>query len=221
MSLVIAFLGGLAGSMHCVGMCGIFPLSLAAASGARVANWRRQLLYQFGRLNTLAVLGVVAGGAGAAFLHGAAFGAGERALALITGALMIVIGLEQLGWLTQLSTRGAAAVRTLVGGALAGVLRSRSAAAPLALGVFNAFLPCQLIYAFAAEAAATASLARGGLVMLAFGAGTVPAMLALGVAPSLLSARARAAIARGGALLVIAWGLLTISRGIWAHQHGG
>jgi sulfite exporter TauE/SafE len=115
-------------------------------------------------------------------------------------------------------------VQGIVRRALSGVLRSRAPLAPVALGVFNAFLPCQLIYAFAAQAASTASIAAGGLTMLAFGAGTVPAMLALGLAPSLLSPRRRAAVARAGAVLVIAYGALTIARGLFpgaghAHRH--
>jgi hypothetical protein len=53
-------------------------------------------------------------------------------------------------------------------------------AAPLALGVLNGWLPCPLVYAFAAQAAAAGGPAPGLLVMLAFGLGTFPAMLAMG-----------------------------------------
>ena len=137
---------------------------------------------------------------------------------------MIVVGLEQLGVLARLTERGAALVRNAVGHALGNVMRSRSPVAPVALGVFNAFLPCQLIYAFAAQAASTASIARGAAVMLAFAAGTVPAMLALGLSPALLPARTRLRIGRAGAVLVIVYGGLTAARGIWpeaGHPHHG
>lgn len=210
--LLVAFAGGLAGSMHCVGMCGIFPLALAEGGGPRLA---RQLLYNLGRVNTLVALGALAGAAGAAFLAGGGVHLGERLLAIAAGSFMIAIGLEQLGLLARFSGRSAALVRETLGRALGGVMRSRTPLAPLALGVFNAFLPCQLIYAFAAQAAATASVGRGALTMLAFGLGTVPAMLALGAAPSLLGARVRAAVARAGGVLVIAFGIVTVARGLW------
>ena len=62
-----------------------------------------------------------------------------------------VVGLEMLGVLAQVTSRGAAFAQATVGRLLSGVIRSPPLAAPLALGVFNAFLPCQLIYAFAAR----------------------------------------------------------------------
>ena len=94
-------------------------------------------------------------------------------------------------------------------------------AAPLALGVFNAFLPCQLIYAFAARAASTASIAEGMLTMLAFGLGTVPAMLALGCTPRLVGPTTRARLARASGVLVVAFGLLTALRGCDLVPHLG
>lgn len=224
MVFLVAFLGGLAGSLHCVGMCGVFPLALAEVTGSSATRWGRQLLYHCGRINTLMVIGAFAGTAGAAFLAHGSLHFGERLLAITAGSFMIVVGLEQLGLLARVTERGAALVQGLVRRALSGVLRSRSPFSPLAVGVFNAFLPCQLIYAFAAQAASTASTAAGTLTMLAFGLGTVPAMLALGIAPSLLSAAARAALSRAGALLVIAYGMITVVRGLMpqlGHVHGG
>ena len=52
--------------------------------------------------------------------------------------------------------------------------------APLAFGVLNGFLPCPLVYAFAAQAAASGSPLSGTMVMAAFGLGTFPAMLFMG-----------------------------------------
>jgi len=221
-ALFIAFLGGLAGSMHCVGMCGIFPLALAEGSTPGLPAAARQLLYHFGRLNTLTAIGAFAGALGAAFVGQGGFQVAERVLAVAAGSFMMIVGLEQLGLLARLTERGAALVRSTVGAALGGVMRSRSLLAPVALGVFNAFLPCQLIYAFTAQAASTASIAAGAATMLAFGFGTIPAMLALGLSPTLFSPALRTRIARAGALLVIAFGLLTVARGLWpeaGHSH--
>lgn len=219
MTWVVPFLGGLAGSLHCVGMCGGFPLALAG--GGQVGNGRRQLLYNLGRLNTLVFIGAVSGGLGQALVAAAPFAAVERMLAVFAGVVMVVIGAEVLGVLPQVSARAAAFTRATVGRLLGGVIRSRSAAAPLALGVFNAFLPCQMIYAFAASAASTRSATDGMLVMLAFGLGTVPAMLALGVTRVLAAPRVRARLSLLAGVFVVLFGFVTILRGLDLLPHGG
>ena len=222
MTYFVAFVGGLAGSLHCLGMCGAFPLALAAGGGR---NLQRQLLYQLGRLNTLVFVGAISGGIGEALVALAPFAAVERALALAAGLVMLVIGAEVLGLLPQVSGRAARFAQATVGRALAGVMRSASPAAPLALGVFNAFLPCQLIYAFAASAAATRSAVGGMLTMAAFALGTMPAMVGLGLTGGFADARMRMRLSLLAGVLVIGFGALTILRGLdllpHGHDHGG
>ena len=213
----LAFLGGLAGSLHCVGMCGGFPLTLAAAG--RQGNVRRQVLYNLGRLNTLVAIGALAGAAGAAIVTATPLLAAERALAVVAGVFMLAVGLEGLGVLHGVTAWGATLAQATVGRLLGGVMRSGHPAAALALGVFNAFLPCHLIYAFAARAASTASLGDGMLTMLAFGLGTAPAMLGVGVLGTLVPFAARPRLARVSALLVLLLGVLTIARGILPPVH--
>jgi sulfite exporter TauE/SafE len=215
----IVFVGGLFGSLHCVGMCGGFPLALAA--GRTAGNLPRQLLYNLGRLNTLAAIGALSGAAGVAVVASGPVWLVGRVLALAAGLFMIAVGLEMLGFLAGISARGAAMVQRSLGRLLGSVIRSRSPAAPLALGVFNAFLPCQLIYAFAAQAASTASVGRGTLTMLAFGLGTLPAMLAVGTTRALMGVRVRARLSLLSGLLVIAFGTLTMLRGFDVLPHAG
>src|SRR5512143_1598485 len=95
MTYVLHCLGGLAGSLHCVGMCGGFPLALASAAPPRPLQ--RQLLYNLGRLNTLVFIGAVSGGAGAALVASGPVHLAERGLAWLTGLFMIIVGLEILG----------------------------------------------------------------------------------------------------------------------------
>jgi sulfite exporter TauE/SafE len=215
---LLSFLGGLAGSLHCVGMCGGFPLALAAAAARR--NLPRQLLYNLARVNTLVFVGALSGAAGAVLVTTQAVAAIERGLAVVAGLFMIVVGLEMLGLLAQLTARGAALAQGALAHLLGSVMRSRSLAAPVALGVFNAFLPCQLIYAFAARAAATASIGAGALTMLSFGLGTVPAMLALGASGALVRPALRARLGLVAGLLVVGFGLLTLARGLLPGGHG-
>jgi sulfite exporter TauE/SafE len=205
----VPFLGGLAGSLHCVGMCGIFLLALRGGARPLV----RQLLYNLGRLNTLALIGAASGLLGATVVGYGPVRLAAQWLALGAGALMVVVGLELLGMPGRTTALGARLAQATVGRALAGVLRSPSLAAPLALGVFNAFLPCQLIYAFGAQAASTASPLAGLLVMTAFGLGTIPAMLTVGLAGVLAQPRVRLLLQHAAAVLVVAVGFLTMLRG--------
>jgi hypothetical protein len=209
-SYLLPFFGGLAGSLHCVGMCG--PFALALGSGDR-RLWR-SALYNAGRVGTLVGLGALAGTFGAVVTASGPAAFAGRALAVVAGLFMLAIALETLGLATVLGPRTAAVAQATVGRLLNGVLRSRSAAAPLAIGALNALLPCHLIYAFAAQAAATASTIDGMAVMGAFGLGTVPAMLGLGVAGPLVTPKRRGALTRLAGMLVLAFALWTIGRGL-------
>lgn len=218
---VLVFVGGLASSLHCVGMCGGFPIVLAGSGPG--SNLLRQLLYNLGRLNTLAVIGAVSGTAGAAIVASGPVRALEHVLAVMAGGFMLLIGLEMLGLPVNVTARAASFVSGILRRLLGGVIASRSAAAPLALGVFNAFLPCQLIYAFAARAASTASAGEGVLTMLAFGLGTVPALMAVGLLGQLRPS-VRAWLAPLSGVLVVLFAVLTVLRGFdlapsFAHRH--
>lgn len=226
MDYLVPLLGGLAGSPHCVGMCGAIPLALgrplAVAPSAACAgcpsrgNGARQLLYNLGRLNALVFLGALSGAFGSAIVGLGPERLLEGCLAIVAGGAMIVLGLEMLGLLGRVSARAAALVQATIGRALRELIASPTLLSPFAVGIFNAFLPCHLIYAFAAQAAATASPVAGAATMLAFGLGTMPAMLSVGFLRSVLSPARRLRLARASALLVLAFGALTIARGVSA-----
>lgn len=207
---VLALLGGLAGSLHCVGMCGAFPLAIASAAPRRSVT--RQVLYQVGRVNALLFIGAVSGALGATLVAFGPVAAGARALAVVAGVVMVTLGLEMLGFTAGATSRLAFAINSVLAGPLRGALASPSLAAPLGLGALNAFLPCHLVYAFAAQAAISGTALRGLLTMLAFGLGTVPALLGLGLFGGRVSPRLRLTLDRlvGGAL--VAYGVIVASR---------
>jgi sulfite exporter TauE/SafE len=138
----------------------------------------------------------------------------QQLLAFVTGLVMLLVAAEMLGVLTRITSGGAALAQATVGRALGSTMRSRSWAAPLALGVFNALLPCQLIYAFAARAASTASPYEGMLTMLSFGLGTVPAMLAVGRLRAHSRLLLHTQLSRLAALIVLGFGLVTLLRAL-------
>jgi hypothetical protein len=153
-----AFFTGLLGSVHCVAMCGAF-----AASCTRVP--RGLPGWHAGRIATYGLLGALAGAAGG-LLPGPAW-----LPATIATALLVWFALALAGFVPEprLVPRGLTQ---------AGVhaARTTSPAAQIVFGVANGFLPCGLVYSALSIPVALADPARGALAMLAFGAGTVPAL---------------------------------------------
>jgi uncharacterized protein len=222
----LLFLAGFAGSFHCIGMCGGFACALGADPRGAGATSVRHALYNTGRLATYCFLGGLAGGLGQAICtssglrpdQGTAFlsaslDAGQRALAVAAGLLMIIMALSFFGM------RGWHGVTSSFGGStlvisLRSLLRRPGHAAPLAFGVLNGFLPCPLVYAMVAQAASTFDVLAGCLTMAVFGLGTFPAMLAMGGIGRLLAPRWRRRGVRLAGGFILALGLVTLSRGV-------
>jgi uncharacterized protein len=189
---------GLAGSLHCAGMCGGLAV---LAGGARPRG--RFLLYLAGKASAYVFLGALAGALGQTVLRTAPIGWGSRALAIVAGALLLLAGLETLGvWRVKAAWLGALprTVAELAAGGPSGALL---------MGAANGLLPCPLVYAFAAAAAVFASPVWGAAAML------VPAVTsALPLALcSLLGARL-VRFRTVAALLMLAMAALTLYRGV-------
>jgi uncharacterized protein len=222
----LLFIAGIAGSFHCIGMCGGFACALGGDPRGPAATAIRHALYNTGRLTTYCFLGGLAGGLGAAIYTclgtRSAFAAPllspsldtvQRGLAVIAGLLMIVMALQFFG------VRGLGRVTAGFGGAtlaaaLRRLLRTRGHAAPLAFGVLNGFLPCPLVYAMVAQAASTLDVLSGCLTMVAFGLGTFPTMLLMGGLGRLLAPRWREHGVRLAGSFILILGLITLGRGI-------
>lgn len=227
---LLAFVAGFAGSFHCIGMCGGFACALGAGHGG-AAGVTRHLLYNSGRLASYVCIGVLAGSLGqilcradgslAVPLLDGSLNAAQRALALLAGLLMIAMALQILGFLQRFHTMamGMGGVAAL-GGVLRSVLTAPGPAAPLAFGVFNGFLPCPLVYAFAAQAASTAAAPSGALTMAAFGLGTFPAMLLMGGVGRLLRPDWRRRGVQVAGIFILLLGLVTLGRGLLPLGHG-
>jgi uncharacterized protein len=228
----LIFLAGVAGSWHCVGMCGGFACALGSDPRGRAATLVRQLTYNLGRMTTYCfiggLVGFLAAGLGTSGPDAPPTSGAQRILAIASGLLMVFIGLQLLGWFRRfVGTPGLGLGAQFLVGSLRDLLRAPGPAAPLAFGVFNGFLPCPLVYAFAAQAAGSGGAWSGLLVMLAFGLGTFPAMLLMGglgewlrrggSTPSgrgMLHLRWRQrGVAFAGAFIVLL-GLITLARGV-------
>ena len=213
-ALGAALLTGFLGSAHCIGMCG--GISGLFAAQAEVASLRSRLpmalMYNAGRLATYAILGFVVA------LLGSSVVAGIPALAgpvrLISGIVIVLIGLQiAFSWrVLQPIERMGSVLWARLAPAAQGLLPVTSLPRALGLGLLWGWLPCGLVYSVLLLAATSEGAAAGSLVMLAFGLGTLPAMLATGLGAAQLSQLLQRRGARLGlGLLIVILGLITLA----------
>lgn len=181
-------LAGFLGGVHCLGMCG----GLAAALGLNLAQDRRFLLLlvaNLGRISIYTLIGALLGGvaAGLALLPWANLL--QQLLYLFSLVLLILLGCYLVGWLswlTRLERMGQPLWRRLQP-RLAGLLPVDSLYKAYLAGALWGWLPCGLVYTAATGALASGSAWKGAATLLAFGLGTLPNLLAMGVAASQLN----------------------------------
>lgn len=176
--MISAFLIGLLGSLHCVGMCGPLMVSFTSQSGTK-AIWSF-LLYHFGRISVYALIGVFFGLISSSII----FFDFQQYFSIVLGVLIIIIfGLPKVRnkleglyydsvFYKQIKTK------------LIGFYGTRFRW--LSAGVLNGFLPCGLIYLAAAGALLSRDLFSASTYMVIFGLGTMPALVTLGMLRSFL-----------------------------------
>ena len=209
----LAFLAGLLGSGHCLGMCGGLVSGCFMRLGAAGRRPAVLAAYHGARLAIYALAGLIAAGLGQVLLQTGRFGFAQGVLQVVAGVVVVALGLDILGRLPFAIGVGFAPVawsRRLFATALE---RDPVRGAALA-GAANGLMPCSLTMAMAFKAAAAADALHGASLMLAFGAGTLPSMLAVSAVFAKLSAAARSRLLAAGAALVIAMGIALIIQGL-------
>ncbi|MGL4315641.1 MAG: sulfite exporter TauE/SafE family protein [Pseudomonas sp.] len=215
--LVSALILGLLGGGHCLGMCGglMGALTLAIPAEQRARRFRLLLAYNLGRILSYTSAGVLIGLAGWAMANSPA----AILLRVIAALLLIAMGLYLAGWwsgLTRVEGLGRHLWRHLQPVA-SRLMPVSSLPRALLLGAIWGWLPCGLVYSTLLWAASQGSALDSGLLMLAFGLGTWPVLLATGIAAERLTALLRRRGVRvAGGLLVILFGLWTLPG---PHQH--
>jgi uncharacterized protein len=212
-----------AASIHCVGMCGGFVAAIGAFRSRRgLRVFLEQILLQLGKASSYAFLGALAGAFGAALLRSAAFTWGERALALLAGLGLAAAGLTLLGLRGRGGDLLADRLAPLLHRLLGPLLTERPAGSSLLIGMALGFLPCPLVYAGLAAAAASGSAAGGALILAGVALGTLPALTAVALFGSAVPLTWRRTLARGAGVLLLAIGVVTFARGIGMHAgHAG
>ena len=202
-----AFILGLVGSVHCVGMCGPLALAVPFASCQESRQNLARVLYNVGRIVTYALIGAIVGALGQAFVL-----PGLQRWISVGGGLLIIalFASSRPSVLRTPLTQGVDRLKRL----FASLLAKRSLRSVFALGLLNGLLPCGLVYVAAAAAAASAHPVDGFCQMAAFGFGTTPAMLLATFSGKVLPMQLRFRIQRLTPLLGILFGSLLILRGM-------
>ena len=210
--IYMAFVTGLLGTGHCIGMCGGLVSALSLSEAGRQGGWFFHLLYNLGRISTYTFIGAVVGWLGSALAYTDRFKMVSRSLLIGSDVFVILVGLGTAGlfaWLnvSKLDFPGPMKAMTL---AVAGLRRLPPAISALPLGLLFGFIPCGYLYAVAITAAQSASVATGALMLFAFGLGTAPSLLLFGGAAHWLSGRARTWMLRIAGLVVAGMGVINL-----------
>lgn len=213
--LILLTTGFFTGLSHCAGMCG----SLVSAFSVQQKQMKGSvtgplLLYQCGRISTYVLIGLIMAAIGSS-LQMAALGQGwQVGLSVFVGMMMLAIGLRLMGVFPGVRWLESAVLAKWVGERIRQLLTSVHPAAPYGLGMANGMLPCGPVYAMALLAATSESPMRGGLIMLFFGLGTLPAMLGMGFVFAKLSVALRSRLFRIAAVLIVLVGVQQVLRGL-------
>jgi len=204
-----ALILGLAGSLHCLGMCG--PLALALPAGREASNLQRalgRLAYNLGRACTYALMGIFAGLLG----HVLQLGGVQRWVSILLGILLIATLLfsshHMPEWVLNTFYRP-------VQKGLGKLLKRQGSSGLFQIGLLNGLLPCGLVYAALAGASLQEGPLRGAAYMFIFGLGTLPMMFALSMGGlSLRTPRFKPVLQYLVPALTLTAGVLLILRGL-------
>lgn len=197
-SYLVAFAMGLVSSLHCIGMCGSIIGTLTLSLPVEIRQNKALLFsfvlnYNIGRISSYAMAGALIGFLEMLLTLPFAHGQGHRVLQLLSAAIMAGAGLYIAGWFPRfayIEKIGSKFWKKIepFGRKLMPV-KTRTHA--FLFGMVWGWLPCGLVYAALALAATTGDSLRSSLTMFAFGLGTLPAVIGVGIMTATLTRLSR------------------------------
>lgn len=209
--LIAAFILGLLGSFHCVGMCGPIAFMLPINREKNHIKLVQITLYHVGRLLAYGMIGLVFGLIGKSlYLFGF-----QQQLSIIIGVLMIIIILIPYKTFSKYNGstpifKGISKIKSALGAAF----KKKTPETFLTIGFLNGLLPCGMVYMAVFAAIASGTAYNGGLYMVVFGLGTIPLMTTAIYLSHLFSVAIRQKIQKAIPVFVVIIGLLFIIRGL-------
>ena len=209
--IALAFGLGIAGSLHCLGMCGPLVLSTSNVGRADIIGKLTHVgFYHFGRIMTYGLLGVLFGSIG----HIIAIGSFQKVFTILSGLILILIflmslDLEKLLFKSDSYRNLFYKVHQKISDKFSNLMQQ----SPFYIGVFNGLLPCGLVYLALMGSLTTGSPAVGWLFMIAFGVGTLPMMLSVHLGFTMFQFKGLRSLRKVFPVLHLIMGLYLIYRG--------
>jgi hypothetical protein len=211
MFLWTAFIVGLVGSAHCAGMCGPIALALPLKSDSWFTRVSGGLIYNIGRILTYMLLGAIFGLLGKG-LHMAGF---QLWASVVIGIIMVAFVVVPLIFksLPSLNNVFESYSARLLNG-FRNMFRNGGTLSLFGIGLLNGILPCGLVYVAVAGAINTGDVVSAMLYMALFGAGTIPVMISVSLAGTMISLKLRVFVNKLSPYVIVVLGILFILRGL-------
>ncbi|GGK58807.1 MULTISPECIES: sulfite exporter TauE/SafE family protein [Flavobacteriaceae] len=202
---------GLAGSFHCIGMCGPIAFVLPVDRSSKSKLIFQTFLYHFGRIISYSLIGLLFGFIGKG-LYLAGF---QQRLSVLMGVVMIAIVLIPVSLFNKYNF-SKPLYKTIgkVKQKLGSYLTKKSNKALFLIGFFNGFLPCGLVYMALIGSISTGNIINGAVYMAIFGIGTIPLMTGAIFLGNFVNLSLRNKIQKAIPVFVVIIGLLFILRGL-------
>ncbi len=211
MEVWTGFLVGLAGSLHCVGMCGPIVLALPSSEKSRLKIFLGRILYNAGRIVTYALMGALFGLFGSRIILFTL----QQNLSIAIGLLIIIYILTPKKIKNKLSgSIFYKKIFSLLESNFTNLFSRRSSTSLFAVGLLNGLLPCGFVYMGIAGAVSTGGWLNGFFYMFLFGLGTLPVMLAAAYLGRVINLNLRRRISKIIPYLTLLLALLFILRGL-------
>jgi sulfite exporter TauE/SafE len=208
LTLGVAFLTGILGSFHCLGMCS----GINAGYFIRFAPKLRLnhlLIFHTLRIAVYALLGIGGALVGQVLVQSGIVGKAQGLLMILAGGLVVLLGLNLLGLsINRLIKRAPPAPAVSLSS-----LNKPVTIQTVTAGLFNGLVPCSLVFSVAVKAVSTADSLYAGMLMLSFGAGTLPSMVAISLIGRYVGKTFRDGLARITGMVVVLLGLWTVYEG--------
>ena len=213
--LLTAWIMGVAGSIHCAGMCSPLAMAVTSTKSAVIGN---RILYNLGRIITYGVLGTMAATAG----YILPFGKFQNAMSIVLGVSLIIMAIVGVtGIRIPLFTGAIVKFTVILKKAFSEFIRHKNPAALLLLGGLNGLLPCGLTFLALSFCLTVNTPLDGFMYMFMFGVGTLPVMLGFVSVLGFASNRLGWSLHRMTTGLMVISGLLLIARVFLVHLPEG
>jgi len=208
-----AFLIGLAGSVHCVGMCGPLALAIPGASKDKgFTFFLRTIAYQISRISGYGVLGLIVG----FFSQGMQITGIQPYFSLLSGIILLFLGF--FGIIPEVNAFSKYPIiqhfQVKINRIIGTVMTNEHFSTPFVLGFLNAMLPCGMIYIAMGTGLSSGNMSEAALYLISFGLGTLPLMFMMSLSGQFLSLQMRRSWQKTIPIIFMISGIILIYKGM-------